>query len=295
VTTRNRPESLRRCLDSIRLLSEIPLEVLVFDDGSETPAEATHAPVPVRVIRDNAAPGVAVGRNRLVREAAAPFVLLMDDDARFLERAGVERALAVMEHDDSVGAVAFAQAEADGRPWPVAMQPSPALAPAVVPAFIGFAHLLRRSTFERLAGYREVLVFYGEEKDYCIRLIEHGFKTVYLPDARVAHVPDPSNRSRQRHLRLVARNDCLQSICNDPLARLAWVLPGRFYLYFRMRRQWQIEDPWGWVWVASEVVRSLPQAIRDRRPVSRRTLGRWQTLQRAPAPYPVAADVPHGG
>ena len=46
--------------------------------------------------------------------------------------------------------------------------------PARVSAYIGFAHLLRRDAFVHLGGYRENLVFYGEEKDYCIQSARCG-------------------------------------------------------------------------------------------------------------------------
>src|SRR5262249_568329 len=158
---------------------------------------------------EDAAPGPIVGRNRLVKDAEAEFVLLLDDDTRILSVDSVRAALDVLRGDPRVAAVAFAQAEADGRPWPERMQPSTAQAPSLVTAFIGFAHMVRRSAFMGVSGYREALGFYGEEKELCLRLLEAGHHTVYLPEARVAHVPDPGNRDRRQYLRRVARNDCL--------------------------------------------------------------------------------------
>jgi len=84
ITTRNRPESLRTCLASIAVIRDLDPEVLVFDDASASPA-ADHAaacPLPVRVMRDESAPGPVVGRNRLVEAAEGEFTLLLDDDTR---------------------------------------------------------------------------------------------------------------------------------------------------------------------------------------------------------------------
>lgn len=290
VTTRNRPEALARCLASLDMLRGLAPEVLVFDDGSVPAAADSGATLPVRVVRDEAAPGYIVGRNRLVREAAAPFVLLLDDDTRVLSAASVERALAVLEQDARVGAVAFAQAEADGRPWPAAMQPAPSDYPCVVASFIGFAHLLRRDVFVRLGGYRESFVFYGEEKEYCLRLIDAGYRTVYLPESLVSHLPDAAGRSRTRYLRFVSRNDCLNALYNDPFPRVLWTLPGRFFLYFRMRSGWKIDDPWGWAWLGREIARVAMQPSFARAPVSRQTVRTWRALRLAPPRYetPVA-------
>ena len=104
-----------------------------------------------------------------------------------------------------------------------------------------------------VGGYRESFEFYGEEKDFCLRLIEAGYRTVYLPDALVVHEPDQAGRSQQRYLRYVTRNDCLTALYNEPLRRLAWLLPARLALYFRMRRAWKTDDPWGWAWILREL------------------------------------------
>ena len=294
ITTRNRPSALGACLASMSVIANLDPEVLVFDDASTPPAVAAGASaVPVRVIRDEAGPGYIVGRNRLVKEAQGQFVLLLDDDTRLLSMGSIETAVGVMQADPRVAAVAFAQAEADGRPWPADMQPSTAKEPSVVPSFIGFAHLLRRAAFLELAGYRETFEFYGEEKEFCLRLIEAGYKTVYLPGALVAHVIDGASRDRRRYLRCVSRNDCLNTLYNDPITRVVWMLPARFALYFRMRRSWKIADPWGWAWLARDVALRMPGVWKQRRPVSRATLARWRLLR----DHQTAYDVPllHSG
>jgi GT2 family glycosyltransferase len=287
ITTRNRPDSLRACIGSLGAIAHLDPEVLVFDDASDVPAaeQVAGSAIPVRVLRDPRAPGYIVGRNRLVAEASGEFVLLLDDDARLLDASAVESAVRVLRGDGSVGAVGFAQAESDGRPWPSQMQPSAAHVATVVASFIGFAHMVRRTTFLELSGYRESFQYYGEEKDFCLRLIDAGYQTVYLPDALVAHVIDAASRDRRRYLRLVARNDCLNSLYNDPFARLLWVVPARFALYFRMRRTWKIDDPWGGLWVARDVLRRIPGIWKERRPVSRATLARWRALRAEQTPY----------
>jgi len=287
ITTRNRPDSLRACLESMRLIAPLDPEILVFDDGSAPAASGvTGSPaLPVRFIRAESAPGYIVGRNRLVAEAQGAFVLLLDDDTRLLSLESVESAIRVMRSDARAAAVAFAQAEGDGRPWPEQMQPSPVREPAVVPSFIGFAHLVRRAVFLELSGYRESFEFYGEEKDFCLRLIDAGYQTIYLPQALVAHVVDGATRDRRRYLRCVSRNDCLNTLYNDPLWRLAWMLPARFALYFRMRRAWKIDDPGGGAWLARDLVSRIPRVWKERRPVSRATLARWRALRSRPAAY----------
>lgn len=286
ITTRNRPDSLRRCLDSIARSLGTRHDVLVFDDASDVPVtrqlEGFEPRLQLRVLREEGGVGYIAGRNEMARQARHELVLLLDDDAVVFRAEAVAQAVAVLDQDPGVGAVAFAQAEADGRPWPERMQPGAGRVPAYVPCFIGFAHLLRRSLFLSLGGYRSDFVFYGEEKDFCVRMLDAGFRTVYLPDALIAHVVDLGGRDQRRYVRYAIRNDCLSSIYNDPWPVAAIGIPVRFRRFGRMAAQIPGGDPGGLGWLAREVARALPRVLRARRPVRWSTLREWRRLRAAP-------------
>ena len=291
ITTRNRHDSLQRCVESLRHIEHLSPEILVFDDASDVPVAGTLAAHPrLRIIRDDRGSGYIVGRNTLMNQASADAVLLLDDDAALLEPAGLERALGILSRDSDVAAVAFAQATADGRPWPETMQPARGQTPRYIAAFIGFAHLLRRDVFLRLGGYRERFVFYGEEKEYCLRLLDRGLRVVYLPDALVIHAQHASGRTPQRYLRYVTRNDCLNALYNEPLRRIVWLIPARLALYFRMRARSGVDDPAGPLWILKEIAANAGAALRARKPVSRGTLAAWRRLRDGNAPYPPALE-----
>jgi GT2 family glycosyltransferase len=282
-------------VESLAVLRDLISEILVFDDGSRvsvTQSLRGATDLPLRVLRGDDAPGPIVGRNRLMEAAKRSFVLLLDDDAAIVRREAIVSGIEVMRDDRRTGAVAFALAESDGAAWPAAMQPAPATTPCRVRAFIGFAHLLRRDLFLALGGYREVFEFYGEEKEYCLRLADAGYDVIFLPDARVAHIPDNAGRDQQRYLRQVARNDCLNTLLNDPAWRVAWMLPARYALYFRMRRAWRVRDRGGAWWLARSIARALPRVLRERRPVRSATLRRWAALGIQGEPYAPAKEVP---
>jgi GT2 family glycosyltransferase len=288
ITTRNRPLAIERCVRSLACLGPLTERVLVFDDASDEPvaaivAQAAAPRMNVSVIRDERQIGNIAGRNRLVNEAATPYVLLLDDDAVVFRVDAVERAIAVLDGDPNVVAIAFAQGEADGSPWPERMQPGRGQQPSYVAAYIGFAHLLRRDVFVRLGGYRESLVFYGEEKDFCIRALEAGLRIVYLPGAIVGHVPDRGGRSSTRYVRFVIRNDCLYSLYNEPWPLAVLSLPIRLWRYRRMAGD--DAEPGGIRWIFRELRRSLPEIRRDRRAVSWATVRTWRSMSRTPALY----------
>jgi GT2 family glycosyltransferase len=292
ITTRDRGDSLRACLKSIADALGPGHDVMVFDDASEVPAAEEirdGAALAVRVIRNGDRVGYIAGRNELVREAREPLVLLLDDDTLILDAGAVHRAVEAIERDSSVGAIAFAQAERDGRPWNEAMQPGRGQSPSAVASFVGFAHLLRRSVFLELGGYRERFVFYGEEKEFCLRLLASGRRVVYLPAALIAHVPDAAGRDSRRYVRYAIRNDCLSSLYNDPWPLVIAGLPVRLLRYRRMAARIDGGDEGGLRWILGELRRALPAVLAERRAVSWATVRAWRRL-RGGQPYHFAGS-----
>ena len=293
ISTRNRPDALVRCLRSLRLIQGLAAEAIVVDDGSAPPIEgpvraalAADLPPQVRFIRHDPNRGLAASRNRIAREAATPWVLMLDDDAFLVTRESVEMAVRVLEADATVAAVAFAQCDADGVPWDGSMQPLRVDYPAYAPTFIGYAHLLRRDAFVAAGGFRERMGINGEEKELCLRLLDRGLRVVYLPQARIAHVADQGNRDGRRYLHQVVRNDVLAALYDEPFPFVMIGAPYRLFRYFPMRKGWKIHDPGGFGAIVRELAGALPEVRRDRRPVRQATLRQWRTMTRsAPEPY----------
>jgi GT2 family glycosyltransferase len=240
----------------------------------------------IRVERQDRSEGYIVARNTIMRVATNEVVLLMDDDAYLVGADGLKEALVLMAQHPEVAAIGCAQAEADGRPWPAAMQPAPVSYRCRVASYIGFAHLLRRRAFHEVGGYREELHFYGEEKGFCAQLLNAGYQVLYLPDVLVAHVPDPSGRSTARYLRYVVRNDCLFALYNLPLLATCVSLPVRLARYFSMKRSHPVRDPGAFFWIVGQLARSLPGVARARTPMRWSTLAEWRRLRRHAPPGP---------
>jgi hypothetical protein len=114
---------------------------------------------------------------------------------------------------------------------------------------------------------------------------------VYLPDARVAHVTDPSGRSQTQYLRYIVRNDCLSALYNEPLPMLLVSVPVRLFRYIAMRRHGHVDDPGGLRWIAAELVKAVPRIWRGRKPVRWASIRRWRRLSREWPPF-VSGPVP---
>ena len=141
--------------------------------------------------REPTATGYIVARNRLVAAADAELVLLLDDDARLLTAEAVERAIDTIVSRSRVSAPSLSR-----RPKRTAVpgrrpcSPRARRSTSWCQASSGLPICSGGRRLQEIGGYRESFGFYGEEKDFCLRLLEAGYVTVYLPEALVAHVPD---------------------------------------------------------------------------------------------------------
>jgi GT2 family glycosyltransferase len=294
VATRNRPQALLRCLRSLRLLQGMLAEVVVVDDGSDAPVEGpvraalgAEAPPGLRFVRHPRSLNVAAARNRIAREASTPWLLNLDDDAFIVSAQAVREAMAVLERDPGVGAVAFAQGDELGVAYPPEAQGDPAREPCYIPAFVGFAELLRREAFLAVGGFSERMGINGEEKDCCLRLLDAGYRVVYLPGAVVGHVADQAGRDPRRYLHQTVRNTALGALYSEPFPLVLGGVALRLWRYFPMRRGWAVHDPGGFGRILGGLLKELPGVLRERRPVRWSTLRRWRQMTSAPPePYP---------
>jgi GT2 family glycosyltransferase len=291
ICTRDRRASLLRCLRSLRHAEAFIDAVLVADDASDPPVEAwvheelgADAPPGLATLRVETPIGPTAGRNRISSAARTPYILYLDDDAAVLSDASVRDALAVLDADPAVAAVAFAQADAEGRLYPPGAQPSPSTVPCLVRTFIGFAHMVRRDALVAAGGYREMLGIMGEERELTFRLLDAGQHVVYLPGAPMAHLSDPAGRDARKFLFQTVRNDVLSGLLNEPLPVALGMLGPRLLRYFPMRRGWGGEDPGGFRRIVRGVADALPRVRAERRPVRWSTLRTWHALKVSP-PY----------
>jgi GT2 family glycosyltransferase len=292
VCTRDRPDALVRCIRSLRALGELEGDVIVMDDGSRVPVEpalrealSSDAPPGLRVLRNETSRSLAAGRNTIARATASPYVLNLDDDAAIVDPEAIRAAVAVLDADPRVGAVALAQGDEQGRAWPPEAQPAPVTVRSQVATFIGYGHLLRREALLGVGGFREALGINGEEKELSIRLLDAGWRVVYLPDAVVAHVADQAGRDKRRYLHQTVRNDVLGALYTLPFPLMLGGAMVRLRRYFHMRKGWEIDDPEGFPGVLRQLAPGAREALGARTPVKWSTVREWRRLTQEPVPY----------
>lgn len=199
IPTYNRRESLRRCLEGLLACDAGGLEVTirVVDDGSSDGSPelvrelAARAPERFRLIghaQEHAGPGAA--RNLAIRASDTELILFLDDDC--VPDPDWLQAMAHAEWESDVGAVGgrIISPESSNRvarycrhlrfnEFPVDDGPI---------RFINTANAAYRREVLLAIGLMEPSVSGGgEAQDLAWRIVEHGRRLVYAPDAKVLH------------------------------------------------------------------------------------------------------------
>jgi cellulose synthase/poly-beta-1,6-N-acetylglucosamine synthase-like glycosyltransferase len=216
IPTHTRPKSLKRCLHGVARQGVRPLEVLVVDNtrGEEETREVSLASGARYIVEP--ARGLSRARNRGAHEGVAEIVVYLDDDA-IPERDWLAALLREFS-DPLVGAVVgkilpfSGEAASFGGAERIVFD-------RLTPEWFERANFggigegpnmaIRRSVFARWSGFDERLGrgtrfgTIGMEEHYAFfSLIDHGYRIIYTPAARVRHpFPHTEAELRARHLR----------------------------------------------------------------------------------------------
>jgi glycosyltransferase involved in cell wall biosynthesis len=225
VCTRDRPQDLDRCLESISQVDYPNFEILVVDNGSSDPQAAGVAEKWGARYITEAAPGLSKARNRGARESKGEIIAYIDDDAT--AEPGWLSALVAEFADPTVMIVTgrilppedTGCGSADSVPEDSCCSPSRRVVDSSTPAWfvvsnfgsvgIGANMSVRRSAFDVWPGFDERLgrgaTIYAAEDNYAFfSLIRRGYRVVYTPAAKVRHrIFAEEIADRSRYLRVM--------------------------------------------------------------------------------------------
>jgi N-acetylglucosaminyl-diphospho-decaprenol L-rhamnosyltransferase len=214
VVSYNNGDTLRACVAP--LVAAPGVAVTVVDNGSADGTLASIADLPVRAIASGRNGGFGFGCNIGTATGAAPYVLLLNPDAR-IDPADVTRLAAELDAEPGVAIVGPQLLEDDGTLIPSQRRfqrigslwaqafyvhrllPRARWADEVVkeqaayeragdPEWLSGACLLvRRSVLAELGGFDEGFFLYCEDQDLCFRARAAGHGVRYVPDATAQH------------------------------------------------------------------------------------------------------------
>jgi N-acetylglucosaminyl-diphospho-decaprenol L-rhamnosyltransferase len=210
VVNTNGREHLRACLDSIvrTAPSGVGYEVLVLDnasdDGSaEMVRELGRA---IRLIERAERAGKAENDSTLLQAGRGETCLLLNEDVELCPGA-VDRLTDALERDPAAAVAAAQLLDPSGRPQPCAWR-LPGLLTAAAGALllhrrlvvqsrgertraVGWAQssamLVRRTAAEEVGFLDPAFFVYSDETDFCRRLADAGWRTLWVPAARAIH------------------------------------------------------------------------------------------------------------
>jgi glycosyltransferase involved in cell wall biosynthesis len=198
ITSRNRRDELLKAIASC-FTQTVPVEVVYLDDASDdgSPIAVANCFPQVRVYRAERHVGLVVLRNRGAQLARTNFIFSIDDDAIFTSPYVVEQTLKEFDNP-RVGAVAipFRNVRISDELLQRAPDSDEIYATRT---YVGTAHALRRDVFVKLGGYRQSVIHQGEESDYCIRMLEHGYIVRLGCSDEIHHFVSPKRDLSRQH------------------------------------------------------------------------------------------------
>jgi len=206
INSRNRPQVLKKCIDSIMSQMYNDFEVVVLDDASDDPTAywqmiANSGYKNIRLLHSDKQLGVAGGRNKLMSEAIGDIFCFIDDDAYFEDISAIDSIVRIFKKDKSIGIVACKVINNINGVLSFNVPFSKKVykkdidvldTPQYVSYYVGTTHAIRRELFKDCGGYNKDLFFGEEEMDLSYKAINKGWRIWYEPSVVVLHFPQPS-------------------------------------------------------------------------------------------------------
>ncbi|MGY1842091.1 glycosyltransferase family 2 protein [Modestobacter sp. SYSU DS0875] len=280
IATLDRRDSLLRSLDRLDVDGQ---PILVVDnassDGTAAAVRETHPRVDVVELPENAG---AVARTDGVRRATTPYVAFADDDS-WWEPGALQRAAELLDAHPQVavlvGRVRLARDGSDDRVSvkhrAAVLGRSPGAPGPDVLSFPAFAAVVRRDAYLTVGGFSPFLFFGGEEHLLALDLAAAGWQLAYADDVVAWHDPAGPDRPSPQRWALQIRNDVLVDWLRRPL-------PVALAATTRLARRCR-DEPAARTALAG-VLRRLPAALRQRRPVPAELERRFAAAQRPLSP-----------
>ncbi len=218
IVTRDKPDLLKACLESIRTKTSYEnYEIIVVDHRSENSKTMEYLrSLECEVLRYDEEFNFAKINNFASEHAKGDYLLFLNDDTEVMECGWLEEMVSILESRADVGIVGAKLLYKNRRIQHAGVilgcggsagHPFRGI-PDSDATYFGFAHIIRNSVavtaacmmikrqlFDRLKGFDVNLTVGGNDVDLCIRAYELGYLTVYTPYSVLYHLEGATRRT----------------------------------------------------------------------------------------------------
>lgn len=275
IAAHGRPQELRVTLRALQEQTYRPLELIVIDDASPEPLQpVVEAEWPdATVIRHERSLGAHVSRSEGMRRVTGDFILTLDDDSSPLEPDVIQGAVDRFAAEPRLGVIALRIVEGEVHPS-VARSATPQ---RYVHDFVNCGQMQRTSVAREVGDYRDFFYYYTEESDYALRVLDRGWRILFMPALAVWHRRSSIGRRRGRIVGYRLRNTLWTIVLDYPAPRVFAALPFKL-----VGGLWEVVrlGEWSWgAWALWSFAGGLRKVLRLRSPVSRDTIRRVDILR----------------
>ncbi len=235
----NRKEELKDSLKKILSYGLKNLEIIVVDNAStDGTKEMIKNDFPlIKLIPVDKNIGVAA-YNKGFKKASGDYILILDDDS-YPDKGTIEKMIKTFEKDEKIGIIALDVRSEDYSGNKEKFSEEKTNKISYIMGFNGAGAGLRKSVFNEVGGYPDEFFLYWNEMDLSIRVLNAGYKIVWLPGAVVYHKFSPKNRESERGPFFYTRNLFWIILKYFPLNRLILSIIKMIYLciYFSLEQR----------------------------------------------------------
>ena len=246
IITYNRPSDTLELLKNIAGLDkaeELLEEIIILNNASsESYADVvsytkSNLSLPFKYYLSPDNKGVSGGRNYAIKKSTAPFLIFLDDDALFKNKAALVNIQLALNNNPKTGILAFKvyyydTGEMQKNAFPhkqfVQRKDLPHFETAY---FSGCAHAIRKTVFDKVKYYPEDFFYGMEEYDLSYRAINAGYTIEYTNTIEVLHKESPLGR--------IPGEEKIRSMWVNK-SKVAWKYLPRIY-YLTTKWMWSFE------------------------------------------------------
>lgn len=300
MVTYNSARHIVAAVEAARRAFSVPARIVVVDNASADDTVALVSSTGVDVIEADSNLGFARACNVGAMAAGDPEFLLFLNPDSLVDRGAVDRAIAALRQDATVGALGGRTRYADGTLNPTSCFARPTLWSAVcyasglasvfrgshlfnpeamggwdrddtrdVDVVTGCFLLTRTALFRELAGFDERFFLYSEDTDLSQRIRARGYRCVHAHEVGLVHIGGGSDTVKAEKLAKVfrARRQYYDKHWSPPAARAGgWLLDVAVALRLAASsvRSTETRTQWRAIWKAREMWHNDPASADTR-------------------------------